>query len=282
MAKILIVGCGAIGRELGIVLTRAGHHVVGFKRTVPSELDLPFDLIRADITRAKDIDQIDNDYDAVYIIISPGARNIETYRAVYETGIGNLAAKLFNPSTTVIFVSSTSVYGQTQGEWVDEESPTTPAEGTSQSILSAEQTIRALGPKNIVVRFSGIYGPGREYLLRMARQTPEIQKDPPYYTNRIHQTDCVRVLAFLLDCRLKNLALEQCYLASDDDPAPMWEVIGWIAEKIHCPAPLDKAVEHNVDMNKRCRNSKLKQLGFSFAYPDFKTGYGELISLKKE
>jgi nucleoside-diphosphate-sugar epimerase len=123
------------------------------------------------------------------------------------------------------------------------------------------------------VRFSGIYGPGREYLLRMAKQTSSIQQNPPYYTNRIHQRDCVAVLAYLLKLRSSGISLEQCYLASDDDPAPLWDVITWLSGEMQCNPPVAKMIEDNCDMNKRCRNDRLKNLG----YPDYKTGYSILI-----
>ena len=172
-------------------------------------------------------------------------------------------------------VSSTSVYGQSQGEWVDEESIAEPDNISSRLIRLAEQRLTALNPDNIIVRFSGIYGPGREYLLRQALQTPAIQQTPPYFTNRIHQQDCVDVLSFLLEQRLEGRALAQCYLASDDDPAPTWEVMNWLADHLHCPAPT--ARDGEVGMNKRCSNARLKALGYQFQYPSYKDGYLDLI-----
>jgi len=111
----------------------------------------------------------------------------------------------------------------------------------------------------------------------MAGQAPVIQQIPPYYTNRIHQLDCVGVLAFLLELRLAGVALEQCYLASDDDPAPLWEVISWLAERMSCPPPIIKSLENKSLMNKRCNNQRLTNLGYQFHYPCFKDGYLELI-----
>jgi nucleoside-diphosphate-sugar epimerase len=135
----------------------------------------------------------------------------------------------------------------------------------------------ALSTQNIIVRFSGIYGPGREYLLRLASQSPEIQQDPPYFTNRIHQQDCVSVLAFLCECHLAGVELEQCYIASDDDPAPMWEVISWLASQMNCQPPGIKTTDDKPDLNKRCNNQRLKALGYTFKYPNYKTGYLELL-----
>ncbi len=309
MAKVLIVGCGAIGSELAGALSAQGHDVTGLKRKPPTSTPGPINYVTADISSPADLANLDTDFTQAFFIVSPDGRNEQSYRAVYETGLNNLLAKL--PKAHWLMVSSTSVYGQTvasvpdrlrhfrhpwqsQGEWVDEDSVAEPDNITSRLIRQAEQKLMALNPKNIVVRFSGIYGPGREYLLRQAMQTPAIQQTPPYFTNRIHQRDCVGVLAFLLEQRLAGKALAQCYLASDDDPAPMWDVMTWLADHLHCPPPTVKevgrlssltlppslAVGTEAGINKRCSNARLKALGYEFQYPSYKDGYLELISAR--
>ncbi len=279
MAKILIVGCGTIGSELAGVLSAQGHDVTGLKRSPKSSaLDL-VNYIAADISSSADLANLDTDFAQAFFIVSPDRRNEQSYRAVYETGLNNLLTRL--PKTQWLMVSSTSVYGQYRGEWVDEDSIAEPANITSHLIRQAEQQLIDANPANIVIRFSGIYGPGREYLLRQAVQTPAIQQTPPYFTNRIHQQDCVGVLSFLLKQRLSGNALAQCYLASDDDPAPMWDVMTWLAERLHCQPPVLKAVDTDAGMNKRCRNARLKALGYRFQYPSYKDGYWELIGARR-
>ena len=279
MANILIVGCGSIGLQLAEVLTAQGHYVMGLKRT-PSALVLAnIDYIAADIASEDQLKELSTHFDVVYFIVSPDGRNPESYQAVYGQGINNLVGhfKAVNANPQWVFVSSTSVYGQTQGEWVDEDSVAEPENVTSQFIRQAEQQLTDLSPQNIVVRFSGIYGPGREYLIRMARQGSEVQQEPPYYTNRIHQRDCVGVLTYLLEQSLAGVPLEQFYLASDNDPAPMYEVISWLAEQMSCKPPTVKVFDSMAQLNKRCNNQRLKDLGYEFIYPDYKSGYGELI-----
>jgi nucleoside-diphosphate-sugar epimerase len=281
MAKILIIGCGSIGHQLAKTLADAGHDVTGLKRNPPQTHTENFKFIRADITSPTDLQVLDSDFEHVFFIVSADGRNESSYHDVYEAGLNNLLDRFaqIHCKAPWLFVSSTSVYGQTQGEWVDENSPTLPNKTTSLKIVAAEQKLMAHNPANVIVRFSGIYGPGREYLLRSAQQTPLIQQQPPYYTNRIHQRDCVNVLAFLLGQRLAGVKLEQCYLASDDDPAPMWDVMSWMTDKLNCTLPTVKITAADCDMNKRCRNDRLKKLGYHFIYPDFKTGYLELIDL---
>ncbi|MDO9046755.1 MAG: NAD-binding protein [Methylobacter sp.] len=243
MAKILIVGCGAIGLELAGVLSAQGHDVTGLKRNPKASAPGRINYVTADISSSADLADLDTDFTQAFFIVSPDGRNEQSYRAVYETGLNNLLARL--PETHWLMVSSTSVYGQSVGEWVDENSVAEPANITSRLIRRAEQTLMDLNPANIVVRFSGIYGPGREYLLRLAMQIPAIQQSPPYFTNRIHQQDCVGVLSFLLEQRLAGKALAQCYLASDDDPAPMWEVMTWLTDRLHCQPPTAKDGGHD-------------------------------------
>lgn len=282
MAKILIVGCGAIGQELARVLTEAGHDVTGLKRNPPLNNRERFKYVKADITSASEISTLDTDFEHVYFIVSADSRNESSYHDVYVRGMGNLLNHFAHMGSQApwVFVSSTSIYAQCQGEWVDEDSPTLPSKPSSLKIVEAEQKLLAINPNNVIVRFSGIYGPGREYLLKMAQQAPAIQQDPAYYTNRIHQRDCVAVLAYLLEQRLAGVKLKQCYLASDDDPAPLWEVVSWLAGHMHCSLPIAKVGQNDVDMNKRCRNNRLKALGYQLMYPSYKDGYLELIASK--
>ena len=279
MAKILIIGCGVIGTQLAHVLSAKGHQVIGLKRNPPETDGGKISYFTADITLPAKLEDLPTDFDILYFIVSPDGRNEDSYREIYESGLNNLLNKfsLAGSNPHWIFVSSTSVYGQSRGEWVDEKSIAEPESATSQLIRQAEQKLMVLDPENIVVRFSGIYGPGRESLLRMARQAPAIQQNPPYFTNRIHVQDCIGILAFLLECRLAGAALEQCYLASDDDPAPLWDVMSWLAEHMNCQPPTVKSADIQCVMNKRCNNQRLKALGYKFLYPGFKDGYIELI-----
>ena len=274
MANILIIGCGAIGTELARDLINQGHTVTGVKRNPPQNESGIF-YVGADISTAIELEKLTTNFDQLVFIVSADGRTEQSYREVYEVGLNNVLAKF--ASVPWIFVSSTSVYGQSQGEWVDEDSTAQPDNFNSQLIRQAEQRVIALNPKNTVVRFSGIYGAGREYLLNRAKQSPAIQQTPSTFTNRIHQEDCVQVLAFLLKKKLADSPLAHYYLASDDDPAPSYDVMLWLAQQLNCPAPTIKPIDSNDTMNKRCNNQRLKTLGYLFIYPSYKDGYTKLI-----
>jgi len=141
----------------------------------------------------------------------------------------------------------------------------------------------------VVIRFGGIYGPGRTRLIDSVRAgTATRPAGPPLYTNRIHRDDCARVLEHLLF--LPTPA--PLYLAVDDDPAPLGEVLSWLATQIDVPEPPlavsqplkpggrggDPAARARA--SKRCRHTRLRASGFQFRYPSYRDGYAALPGLK--
>jgi nucleoside-diphosphate-sugar epimerase len=274
MANILVVGLGNIGYPVALALHELGHQVTGLKRQA-LQCAAPFPVILADIRQTTALESLSTEFDLLLFIVSPGGRQAEAYQAVFYDGLKNLLAHfaLAERQPICLMVSSTSVYGQNQGEWVDESSETCPLTATAQWLLAAEQLLYDANKKHCVVRFSGIYGPGRDWLIRRAASGEPIQQFPPSYTNRIHQQDCVAVLLFLTNKLLAGEPLQSCYLASDHDPAPLWEVINWIAEQHHYPAPIALSAAADAPRNKRCRNRRLTELGYKFQYSSYKDGY---------
>lgn len=280
MAKILVAGFGDIGARLAHRLNRQGHQVTGLRRNPPDPIDGPILYCRADLTRPDALTQLDSDFDQIFFMPAPDRRSPEAYGAVYLTGLDNLlqrySARVRRPHWFLI--SSTSVYGQSAGGGVDEESPALPKSETAKIIRQAEHRLLVAAPDAVIVRFSGIYGPGRGHLLKMAERTPVVQREPPYFSNRIHQEDCASVLAFLSEQRLNGRRLENCYLASDDDPAPLWDVMSWLAAQTKRPPPIPQTVTDDPpNQNKRCCNARLKALGYRFRYPSYRDGYKTLL-----
>lgn len=274
MARILVVGCGDIGYRTALALHNRGHQVVGLKRR-PPETSTPFPILAADIRNAENLRIVTREFDLILFIVAPGSRQLEAYQALYQSGLENILAH-FAPAAVRprwLMVSSSSVYGQNQGEWVDEDSATRPASATSQCLVAAEQLLWVAGASHCVVRFSGIYGPGRDWLIRRAAQGEAIQHTPPSYTNRIHRDDCVGVLLFLINKLLAGERLHPCYLASDNDPAPLWDVMNWIAEQYGFPAPAPLNLPGAATQNKRCSNARLTGLGYEFLFPGYRSGY---------
>ena len=180
MAKILIAGCGDIGTGLGKALIEKGHYVAGLRRHPPVE-KMGIRFIAADLTNPATLTNVDTDFDQVFFLAAPTQHDLPAYREVYEFGLKNLLYRLSqnHHSPHWISVSSTSVYGQSNGEWVDEDSLTGPKKYNGQLQLLSEQRVLAENENNLVVRFAGIYGPGRKHMLRVAAKGGPIQCKPP-------------------------------------------------------------------------------------------------------
>ena len=274
MARILIAGCGDIGAGAGLLLAEDGHEVVGLKRHPPDN-DGKISYIRADAARAEDLQNLDTRFDLVIYILAPDDRSEASYSNVFEQGVANMLAvfKRNNADARFLFVSSTSVYGQSHGEWVDEESETNPQSVTGRIILQAENAVLSAGSKNCVIRFSGIYGRSKSRLLDTVIKGGKVQYKPPYYTNRIYRGDCIGVLHFIAGKMLAGIRLDSIYLASDDDPAPKWDVYNFLAGKMGVARPEKEALPPGSEQNKRCSNERLKRLGYRFTYKSYRDGY---------
>ncbi len=281
MARILIAGCGQVGTLLGVKLHQAGHLVWGLKRHA-TPLPAALQPLMADLTDPESLTHLPPDLDSVFYTAAPDGFNEISYRAVYVDGVANLLTALQQMGQhprRIFLTSSTSVYAQHQGEWVDENSPAEPSSFSGRLIRQGE-TLLWRGPyPATIIRFGGIYGPGRLRLLDSLRKgNATCVEQPPAYTNRIHLEDCAAALQYLL--RLANP--ESLYLGVDNDPAPQCEVLRWLAERLGVSGPPVVAAaagpEAAMRSNKRCSNARLRASGFCLRYPSYKDGYGALLA----
>jgi nucleoside-diphosphate-sugar epimerase len=181
----------------------------------------------------------------------------------------------------LIFVSSTSVYGQSKGEWVDENSPTKPGQFSGKRLLEGERLVLGSSIGGLVVRFGGIYGRGANRLLQQVLKGSPCQESPPLYTNRIHRDDCVEVLRHLLTLSEP----EQIYLGVDSEPAAQCAVMDWLAQQLDVPVPSRSAAKasrgERLRTSKRCRNARLLSTGYRFRYPSFRDGYQAILAKER-
>lgn len=275
--KLLIIGCGDIGQRLAQQLTPHGYDITGLRRRACS--DLPYLCYRqCDVTQAGQLAPIlAEGFDLIVISMTPAERSDAGYQQAYVESCQQLIAGLEQQSykpRLILFVSSTAVYGQSDGSWVDETSPTLPEGFSGKRLLEAEQVLLKSGYHSSMVRFSGIYGPGRNRLIEQVIN--QRASASPHYTNRIQVEDCAGVLAHLIEVA-KAQPLEPVYLATDSSPTPMREVVGWIAQQLDISDFL-AADAVNERGNKRISNQRLLSTGYQLRYPDFRLGYSELIT----
>ncbi len=272
--RVLIAGCGDVGTLLGQLLSQQGHHVFGLRRNVDA---LPAAIIPivGDLSDKESLNAIPKNLDLVYYTASANERTEESYRKIYVDGLINVLSQCRSGSPTlrhVFFTSSTSVYGQLDGSEVNEDSQTSPTSFTGRIILEGEAHLAQFPVSSTAVRFSGIYGPGRAYLIKSLTNGTASLKQNDTYTNRIHRTDCAGFLAHLATLE-KPLPT---YIATDSEPAPYNEVILFIATQLGLTAP--KEANRIVVTNKRCSNRRLLESGYVLRYPSYKIGYKMLIA----
>jgi nucleoside-diphosphate-sugar epimerase len=276
MANVLIVGCGYVGEALGLRLVDAGHRVFAMRRT-PAGLPESFVPLRADVTRHDGIGALPARLDHVVYAVGAKARDEGAYRASYLDGLGNVLRVLGDEGqrpSRIVFTSSTSVYGQRRGEWVDEESPTHPRGFAGEIMLTAERLLHGSRYPSTVVRLGGIYGPGRTSLVQHVEAGKAIPVyDAPQYGNRIHRDDAAGAVAHVLGLE----APAPTYLGVDDEPADRAEVLRWIAARMGRSLPEEPASAPPRAGSKRCRNALLRASGYAFERPTYREGYADLI-----
>ena len=276
---LMIAGCGDVGSRLGQQLSAVGWTVYGLRRTVaqlpagivPVAGDLQLDTCPA----AWPSESLD------YLVYCAAAtqHDEDGYRAAYVDGLrrvlGWLAQHGQRPKR-VLFVSSSGVYGQQQGEWVDETSSADAQGYSGRIMLQAEQLALTSGLPASVVRLTGIYGPGREWLLGQVRQGYRVAAEPPLYGNRIHADDAAGLLAYLLQADARGVALDDCYIGVDDEPAPLHEVVAWLREQLGVSHWAAESTVRRAG-SKRCSNARAKALGWTPRYASYREGYSAIL-----
>jgi nucleoside-diphosphate-sugar epimerase len=279
MSNLLIAGCGYVGSALARVRLERGDRVFGLRRH-PVDLPSGVEPIAADLAVPRSLADLPRALDVVVYAASPGGRDDAFYRTTYVEGLRNLLAAFAaqgQQPRRLIFVSSTAVYGQTRGEWVDETSPTQPSHFSGRRLLEAEALVRESAVPGVVLRLGGIYGPLRTRLIDEVRQgRAPIARGGPRYTNRIHRDDCAGALDHLIE--LSEPA--DCYLGVDSAPEDEAVVLRWLADVLGASPPRAGGSDQRRTPrsgSKRCRNTRLVESGYAFRYPTYREGYGALL-----
>ncbi len=306
--RVLIIGPGYVGLPLAVDLARRGHEVSALSRTArnkPGLITAGIRDIEAAITNLNSLLRLPADWDWVVNCVSSSRGTLEDYRRVYLDGTRNLLNWLSKPPPQkFVYTSSTGVYGQNDGSVVTEASSTTPESETGRILVETENTLLAAAREQqfpaVILRVSGIYGPGREYWLKQFRDAEgEIEGSGERIINMVHRDDVVGAIMAALE---KGEA-GKIYNVTDDEPVSQQDLFSWLSENSKVQTPnsretpnlkLQKELQASSEIgegkgrarkraaaNKRVSNTRLKiELGYRCKYPTFREGFAASLSVR--
>jgi nucleoside-diphosphate-sugar epimerase len=255
--KLLLIGHGYLGQQIARVFRAAEWEV------------LPVSLSGTDGSIACDVGDVDavRDLPEVDFIIhcaASGRGGADAYQRVYVDGCWNLVDQY--PGVPLLFTSSTSVYAQTDGSVVTEESPTVPDRDTGRLLLAAERSV--LEVDGMVARLAGIYGPGRSVILKkFLSGEAVVEDDGSRYLNQIHRDDAARAIFHMATSGESGV-----FNVSDSTPISQLECYQSLSRVFDRPMPPSGARDLNRKRgwtHKQVSNAKLRATGWEPEFPSF-------------
>ncbi|MFU8927023.1 NAD-dependent epimerase/dehydratase family protein [Acinetobacter puyangensis] len=259
--NVLILGCGQTGQALAQQLYQQGHAVTCVSRH--DKQLVPIQHMTQDIHHLT----LNSTplFDWVYVILSPSQRNVEHYQQTFiDTARPVFQALQSHPIQRVIFISSTRVYGENSGRWIDDDTRPYSDDPIGQCLIAAEQLWSAYWQDKLtIIRTSGLYQANSAYLHHLAHDSQKITVR--HWTNRIHRQDLVGFLTFLSTIK----RLESSYLLSDQQPILQYELINLIRQRDGLkglPVP-----ENLMETGKRIQANRLQHSGYTLHFPTYLT-----------
>jgi len=276
VSRVLIAGCGYLGTATAKLFLSQGWRVEGWTRSgsIESESDSQFDVRAVDLSLTAAVKAAPGEFDLVIHSASTRGGEAADYARVYRGGVANLLQRF--PQSQLVFVSSTSVYAQQSGEWVDESSPAEPLHERGRILRETEDLVFGHGGR--VARLTGIYGPGRSALLRrVLANEAVVDEKADRFVNQIHRDDAAAALF-----KISQLADGggQVWNVADNEPLLLSECYRWLSQRLKQPpagSAVCKAPGKRGQSNKRISNSRLRGLGWAPIYASFKEGMEQSV-----
>ena len=275
----LIFGCGYLGGRVAERWLAAGHAVAAVTRSERRAAEWRQRGLRpivADVTRPESLASLP-EAETVLYAVGFDPRGGKSRWEVYVDGLRAVLAALPAATGRIIFISSTGVYSDAAGDWVDEDSPCRPTREAGRAFLAAEDVLahHALGDRAIVLRLAGLYGPCRVPHKADILAGKAIMSAADNPINLIHVDDAAAAV-LAADA---GAAPPRTYVVSDGHPVDRRECFRYLAELLGAPAPrfiapsTDFLAQHHSGSNKRVRNARMvAELGVRLAYPTYREG----------
>lgn len=281
--KALIFGCGYLGSRVAEIWQRQNNQVSVVTRTNDNAdhfLSLGYQPIVADITNAESLANISTNFDVVLFAVGFDRSRYSDIRQVYVDGLKNVLEQLKGSACHFIYISSTGVFGDCKGEWIDETATAEPIRPGGKACLEAEQLVSEQFKKHTILRLAGIYGPGRIPRLQAIRDQAWGELGQQGHINLIHVTDAAGIVVQIAE----NKIVGEMFLVSDGQPADRKQFYEFIAGQVGA-GPIDWAVQTRVDVSRRSAADKkisneklLKKTSYPFRFPNFRIGIVDAIS----
>jgi nucleoside-diphosphate-sugar epimerase len=278
MTDALILGCGYLGRRVAARWVAAGRRVFALtRRNADALAALGVEPVVGDVLDPGSLRKLPRVATVLYAVGMDRSQG-RTMHEVYVNGLGHVLDTL-PPPNRFVHVSSTGVYGQTDGGWVDEASSTEPAEESGRVVLEAERLLRARLPAAVVLRFAGIYGPDRLLRRDALLAGKPLAGDAEKWLNLIHVADGVEAV---LAAETRAMPGET-YNVADDSPVTRREFYTLLAQLLHAPPAAFDHRPEPASPNRRVSNRKARtRLGWSPAFPGCREGLAPVVRDRAE
>ncbi len=269
--NIAIIGCGYVGCAIAQYWRQNPHLTVTATTTTPDRVSqlqkLAHNVV---VTQGNDLETLINILEHQdFILLSVGAKGADLYESAYLDTAKTLVSALQQNSTVkqVVYTGSYSVYGDRNGEWVDEETPPQPQSRNGEILKQTEDILLSASNEKLrvcILRLGGIYGPGRE-LVKIFSRAPGTTRpgDGSDITNWIHLDDIVGAIEFVRQHPLPGI-----YNLVDDAHLPSKLLLDNLFTKHNLPPVIwDDTASSNRPYNATVSNQKIKQAGYQLIHP---------------
>ncbi len=291
-SKIVIVGCGYVGRRVAAAERARGSRVNALARSEDSAQALGalgIEPVRGDLDDPGSLAGLDVAGQGVYYFAPPPASGVRDTRMS-----AFLAAVAPRPPRRIVYISTTGVYGDCHGEWVDETRAPNPTAGRARRRLDAEEQLRAFGARSgceaVILRVPGIYGPDRLPVERLRKNLPLLREDEALWSNRVHADDLVAACLAAME-RGRAGAV---YNVSDGHPSTMTDYFRCVADALGLPRPpevsrsdaderIDAGMLSYLAESKRIDNRRMREeLGVAPRYPTLAEGLAACLAAARQ
>ena len=284
----LIFGCGYLGRHVAQRWLDQGDHVCAVTRSNERAEQFSadgFTPIVADVTDPSALVDLPHANSVLYAV-GYDRRADKSIDEVYQAGMRNVLEALPNSVERIIYISTTGVYGDAGGDWIDEQTPPDPQRPGGIASLGAEEALRQspFADRGVSLRLAGIYGPDRLPYLAKLRAGEPIEAPQSGWLNLIHVDDAAAAVVAAADVQ----APPKVVCVSDGDPPQRGEYYAEVARLLDAPPPRFGQPEESsprakrAQASKRVRNDLMRaELGVRLAYPTYREGLKAIVAQLK-